>query len=212
MKNESNPDKYNDELFLDKMKDKYNEEFTIVGGGDESYNAPYRNIYLYSASRPNKRIKARWNGKNITDNYVYILKQEDVETKLRELLDPIYDEYKVFFSIGTPRSGLSPEMTTEEFMKVISKDGMGFDICVQDENYMETKDENLEKVREVMKEKGYMPGFTILYMEPERLSEVNDENLLELFTGSTSEEWLVMRANVSIDDDYDFLYASWSEE
>ena len=83
------------------MKEKYNEEFTVKGGGTEGWNSTYEEIYVSSEKFPDELIMIRRGKKtgSMSDNYIEFLMKDEIEKVMSEIVSEVYPESKVFYSI-----------------------------------------------------------------------------------------------------------------
>ena len=185
------------------MKDKYNEEFKVVGGGTEAWNASYREIYVVSEKFPDARIMIRRGkkGGEMIDNYMGFLLKDEIEKIMNELVFEVYPKSKVFYSTyGTPRAGITPDMDVEEYLEYVSKYGpFSLTICVSDPDYQINKDTKLEQLRKKFRERKYKPSFAIFYVLDGKLDLINEDNERELYTGADETKWSKLRGDFDVD-------------
>ncbi|NLD47424.1 MAG: hypothetical protein GX660_09525 [Clostridiaceae bacterium] len=150
------------------MKDKYNEEFTYIGGGTEGWNAPEVEVYVSSSKFPEAKIMIR-RGKesgDMIDNYMSFLMKSRIEEVMDAIAKDVYPVSKVYYSTDvSPLAGASPQMELDEYIKYSAKNlALSLTICVSDDEYKTNKDQKLEQLRSKFKEKEYKPQFRIIYV------------------------------------------------
>lgn len=162
------------------MKDKYNEEFTYLGGGTEGWNAPEYEIYVSSSKFPDASIMIRLGKESgdMVDNYMSFLMKSRIEEVMNQIAKDIYPESKVYYSTdAAPLAGANPEMDVDEFIKYSGKYlALSLTICVSDAEYETNKDQKLEQLRSKFKEKDYKPQFRIIYV-PEGKVDVDPQTV-----------------------------------
>lgn len=185
------------------MKEKYNEEFKVVGGGTEGWNEPYEEIYVVSEKFPDARIMIRRRKEDgeMIDNYMDHLMKKGIEDVMGEIVSGIYPESKVFFdTYGSPLGGTSPEMNVEEYIKYIGNHlSLSLTICVSDPDYEINKDIDLKQLREKFKEREYKPSFTIFYVLDGKLDLINEDNERDLYTGADEAKWSKLRGDFDVE-------------
>ena len=185
------------------MKEKYNEEFKVVGGGTESWNDPFAEIYVLSEKFPNATIMVRRarDGSHIMDNYMGFLLKSEIEQIMSEIVSEIYPESKVFYSTyGTPRAGITKDMNAEEYLKYLSEYGVfSLTICISDPDYEINKDRDLEQLREKFREREYKPSFTIFYVLDGKLDLIDEDNERDLYTGADEAKWSKLRGDFDVE-------------
>ena len=127
------------------MREKYNEEFTVEGGGNESWNSITENIYVSTPKFPGKLILIRRDPETggMIDNYVDFLMKEDAEKVMDEIVQEVYPESKVNFIVGnTTLAGIRQDMSVDEYLNYCSKYiNLSIDIFVYDPEYLSNKEE-----------------------------------------------------------------------
>ena len=197
------------------MKEKYNEEFKVVGGGTEGWNEPYEEIYVVSEKFPNASIMVRrWkkDGEMI-DNYMDYLMKSEIENVMGEIVSEIYPESKVFFNTyGSPLRGVTTEMSVDEYMKYIGDNlSLSLTICVRDPDYEVNRDRDLEQLREKFREREYKPSFTIFYVLDGKLDLIDEDNERDLYTGADEAKWSKLRGDFTMNESYEFRMNRWRE-
>ena len=191
------------------MKDKYNEEFKVLGGGTEGWNASETEIYVSSEKFPDERIMIR-RGKNsgeMIDNYVSYLMRDKIEEVMKGIVSPIYPKSKVFYNVErSPLAGTDPKMNVDEYIKYA---GASLILCVIDADYETNKEKKIEQLRLKFKEKQYITNLTVYYVLDGKLDYVNSSNWRELFNGISAQEWWTLRGAFNIDKSYNFRYSEW---
>ncbi len=197
------------------MEDKYNEEFKFLGGGTESWNAPYEEIYVSSEKFPDEEIlviRGKDDGE-MEDNYVSFLMKSKVEEAMSEIVSEIYPDSKVFYqTTGSVQGKATPEMGVDEYIKYSGEYlSLSITICIDDPEYESNKDEKLEQLRLKFQEKQYMPKFRIFYMVEGKLELLNGDNWREsLSRAPESESWTLMGI-FYMDESFQIYDYEWRE-
>ncbi|QNU67814.1 hypothetical protein EHE19_004965 [Ruminiclostridium herbifermentans] len=195
------------------MKDKYNEDFKVVGGGTEGWNAPDTEIYVRSERFPDVNIMVRRGKKTgeMIDNYVSYLMKDKIEEVMTEIVSPIYSTSKVIYRTErAPQRSATPQMSVDEYIKYCSENmGISLAICINDPDYKTNKDEKLEELRKKLEEKQCKVDLTIFYVIDGKLDLINDSNINDLYRGATEADWLLMRGDFTIDESYKLEYSEW---
>ncbi len=163
------------------MKDKYNEEFKVLGGGTEGWNDSDEEIYVSSEKFPNARIMIKRGKKSgeMIDNYMDFLMKSKIEDLLNGIASKVYPKSKVFYSTDeSPLDGTSMQMSTDEYIRYCAKSfHLSLTICVSDPEYKVNKNDKLEQLRLGFEEKQYNPTFSIIYVPDDKFAQVSESNL-----------------------------------
>ncbi len=197
------------------LKDKYNENFTVTGGGTEGWNAPDTEIYAKPEKFPEERVKVRRGKKTgeMIDNYTGILMKSQIDKIMTDLVSQVYPQSKTWYDIPkAPLDGTSPEMSVEDYLKYISSHPkISLTICVSDSEYRTNKDEKAEELRKKFEEKQYRGNFAIFYMLEGKLEEITEANKKELY-GYDTNKWCSMMGFLFMDKSYQYdSVSSWEE-
>ncbi len=197
------------------MKDKYNEEFKVLGGGTEGWNDPNEEIYVKSEKFPDEMILIRRGKKSgeMIDNYMDFLMKSKIEEVMNGIVSEIYPKSKVFFNTdGPPHAGATPQMSVEEYLEYLSKyRSLSLIICINDPNYKANKDEKLEQLRLRFEEKQYISDLTMYYILDGKADLINSDNWREVLNGPSAREWWALRGDFLMDKSYKFHYSEWRE-
>ena len=197
------------------LKDKYNENFTVTGGGTESWDSPDTEIYAKPEKFPEERVMVRRGKKTggMIDNYTGILMKSKIDEIMTDIVSQVYPKCKVWYDIPkAPLDGTSPDMSTEGYLEYVSQySKISLTICVSDTEYKKNKDEKLEKLRREFEEKQYRGDFSIFYMLEGKLEEITEANKKELY-GYDTNKWCNYMGVFTMDDSYNYYDSDEWEE
>ena len=197
------------------LKDKYNENFTVTGGGTESWNSSDTEIYAKPEKFPEERVMVRRGKKTgeMIDNYTGILMKSKIDKIMTDIVSQVYPKSKTWYDIPkAPLDGTSPEMSVEDYLSYISiHPKISLTICVSDPEYRTNKDEKAEELRKKFEEKQYRGNFAIFYMLEGKLEEITEANKKELY-GYDTNKWCSMMGFLFMDKSYQYdSVSSWEE-
>lgn len=146
------------EYVIKKMENVYGEDFTyissdILGSDDLFGKNPTRELILESEKLPDKEIKVLYqynenNGEyNYTQCYYNFIKYEEEILEELEILDEIYDDYKLLLS---PRSDDMVKASYEEYKE--SENTLQMHIIVSPDVSKSNKEKDFEKLRKSLEE------------------------------------------------------------
>ena len=193
------------------MKDKYNEEFKVVGGGTEAWNAPYQEIYVTTPKFPNAEIMIRRDKKSgeMIDNYMDYLMKSKIEDVMNKIVSQVYPKSKVFYNTeGAPIAGATPQMSVDEYIKVCT---LSLIICISDSEYKINKDQKVELLRKKFEEKQFVPSMTMYYLVNGKIDMINTNNWRDLLNGTSQKEWWTLRGDFDMDKSYRYIFNEWRE-
>ena len=198
------------------LKDKYNEDFTVTGGGTESWNSPDTEIYAKPEKFPEERVMVRRGKKTggMIDNYTSILKKSEIDKIMTDIVSKVYPESKVWYDVAkSPEASAGPDMSVEEYLEYVSKySRVSLTICISDSEYETNKDEKLEELRKNFEEKQYKGNFKILYIldgKWDLINEDNKEDICSYHNGWNS--WVSLVGFFIMDDSYHFRSVEWED-
>lgn len=205
---EGKPDTKND--VIDYMRNKYNEEFDFLTMNTEVWTANHTEMLLSSKSFPGHTIIVHQDRKTgeITDNYLAIKLNAEIEKKVSEIVKEIYGESKTFSypkSLPLP-SSLLPNSTAEAEDYLRAKPQIT-DITIIVTRDINTKEIDLEMFRAVLKEKGYYLTFSIVYVDKPVFDVINETNYID-YTDETRNDVLAYGEFI-VGESHDFSYKKW---
>ena len=197
------------------LKDKYNENFNVTGGGTESWNATDMEIYARSERFPDYKIMIRRGMKTggMIDSYTGFLMKDEIDKIMTELITPIYPKSKVwYYAPLAPSAGTYPDMGVENYLEHESKYSfITLTICVSDPEYRTNKDEKAEELRKRFEEKKYKGAFDIFYMLDGKLEIINEDKKGDLYDSYTAKSWHSMKGSLHMNRSYQYRYIDWEE-
>jgi hypothetical protein len=197
------------------MKDKYNEEFKVLGGGTEGWNETTMDIYVSSEKFPDAEIMIRRSKESggMVDNYMEYLMQSKIEETMNKIVSEVYPKSKVLYSTnGPPHANATPQMSVDEYLKDLNNySALSFKICINDPDCKTTKDQKLEQLRKKFEKNQYSPGFIIYYVLDGKLDLINANNANQLLNGVHEDEWWILRGDFGMDKSYKFRYVQWRD-
>lgn len=199
------------EEMLEHMRNKYNEEFTLVSTDIQSWMADHRTMLVEPAAFPGERVQVRREKTGeITDGYLALKVNAEVEKEISAAAFEVYGENKVFNLAQTSANSYYtlPDMSASEFLKI--KPGItNASIWVTKDP--SEKDKDVEAFRQVLKVKGYYLTFYIVYIEEEAFPSLNKENENKYYVDyvSRAETPVMMAGSFMIDKTFEFDFAEW---
>jgi hypothetical protein len=196
------------------MQDKYHEEFEFVSINTQVWSADYVEMKLRSKKFPDDTITVRMVKESsvISDDYTDFLMKKPIEDEFNHnILPQVYKNSRAFYLPGgmpLPYKDLQ-KMSISEYSKV-KVPPMSLLICISDNN-IEDKDKLIEKLRELLAGKKYKFELYVFYMLDGKLSEINDSNINEIFTGATETKWAKIRGHFMMNDNFEFHSSRWRE-
>ena len=158
------------EQITEYMNRKYDDTFTVKGTDlqspfdDKTLLALYSeklgvNIYVYYQSENHNIEEA------LTDNYMSYVLKPDIEALLRPMAEEIYGTVKVFYYVLNidPFEPQGPETTADQLLSSGEPIGLVVLLPPDTDHYQERGEALVQKMRE----KGYRPLLTILYLNDE---------------------------------------------
>ena len=198
------------------LKDKYNENFTVTGGGTESWDSPDTEIYAKPEKFPEERVMVRRGKKTggMIDNYTGILMKSKIDEIMTDIVSQVYPKCKVWFEISkSPEASAGPEMSVEDYLEYESKHTkISLTICASDPEYTNNKDEKAEELRKKFEAKQYVGDFAIFYMLEGKLEAIDEANKNEVYHLYSRSKWCSMVGFLSMDESYKYdSVSSWEE-
>lgn len=95
---------FKEDMFVSYLEDKYDETFSYIEPTGGQIGGTSSEAWLKSTRFPDERIlAARYMGADgkyrFYDNYMAILLHDDAETVIKEILNGVFDDYKLYFPI-----------------------------------------------------------------------------------------------------------------
>ena len=174
------------EQITEYMGQKYNDTFTVRGTDLQSPFEDKTLLALYS-EKLGVNIKVNYQSENrnieeaLTDNYMSYVLKPDIEALLQPMAEEIYGTVKVFYVInGNPFfEPLGPETTAAQLLSSGELVSLVVLLPPDTDRYQERGEALVQKMRE----EGYYPFLTILYL--------NDENAYAAADGWNYNDYLV---------------------
>lgn len=194
------------------MRDKYNEEFTLVAKDTQAWTNGHRMMTVEPAAFPGKFVEVWWNKETgeITDSYLPLKVNADVEKEISAVASEVYGENKVFnHAYNVPRSVFTlPDMPASDFLRLASGITCARIWVTKDPA---DKDRDVEAFRQALQEKGYYLTFYLIYIEQEAFSSLNEENGEDYYMHYVrrSETPVTMAGYFLIDESPGFYSAEW---
>ena len=199
------------EEMLEYMRNKYNEEFTLVATDIQSWMSDHRTMLVEPASFPGERVQVRREktGK-MSDGYLALKVNAEVEKEISAAAFEVYGENKVFNLAQTSANSYYtlPDMSASAFLQI--KPGItGARIWVTKDP--SEKDKDVEAFRQALKTKGYYLTFYIIYIDEKAFPSLNRENSRKYYNGyvSRAETPVKMAGSFLIDESFEFDLAEW---
>lgn len=158
------------EQITEYMGQKYNDTFTVKGKDLQSPFDDKTLLALYSENL-GVNIKVNYQSENskieeaLTDNYMSYVLKPDVEALLQPMAEEIYGTVKVFYVLNSNPffEPLGPETTADQLLS----SGEPIDLVVLLPPDTDRYQERGEALTQKMREEGYHPLLTILYLNDE---------------------------------------------
>ena len=149
---------------------KYNDTFTVKGTDLQSPFDDKTLLALYSENL-GVNIKVNYQSENskieeaLTDNYLSYVLKPDIEALLQPMAEEIYGTVKVFYVINSNPffDPLPPETTADQLLSSGEMVSLVVLLPPDTDRYQERGEALVQKMRE----KGYRPFLTILYLNDE---------------------------------------------
>lgn len=194
------------------MRDKYNEEFTLVAKDTQTWMSNYRMMTVEPAAFPGKFVEV-WRNKQtgeITDSYLPLKVNADVEKEISAVTSEVYGENKVFNLASTvPDSAFAlPDMPASDFLRLASGITCARIWVTKDPA---DKDRDVEAFRQALQDKGYYLTFYIIYIEKGAFSSLNEESGDKYYSNYVhgSAPPVTMAGYFLIDESPGFYSAEW---
>ena len=167
------------EQITEYMGQKYNDTFTVRGTDLQSPFEDKTLLALYS-EKLGVNIQVYYQSENsnieeaLTDNYMSYVLKPDIEALLQPIAEEIYGTVKVFYVYSNPFfEPLGPETTADQLLS----GGEPIDLVVLLPPDTDCYQERGEALVQKMRERGYRPFLTILYLNDEdAYASANSEN------------------------------------
>ena len=197
------------------LKDKYNENFTVTGGGTESWDASDTEIYAKPEKFPEERVMVRRGKKTggMIDNYTSILKKSEIDKIMTDIVSQVYPQSKVWYDVAkSPEASAGPNMSVEDYLEYESKySQIPLTICISDPEYKTNKDNKAEELRIKFEEKQYKVDLRIFYLLEGKLEVITEADKKELY-GYDTNKWCSMMGFLFMDKSYQYdSVSSWEE-
>lgn len=158
------------EQITEYMGQKYNDTFTVRGTDLQSPFEDKTLLALYS-EKLGVNIQVYYQSENsnieeaLTDNYMSYALKPDIEALLRPMAEEIYGTVKVFYYVlnSDPFEPQGPETTADQLLSSGEPIGLVVLLPPDTDHYQERGEALVQKMRE----KGYNPLLTILYLNDE---------------------------------------------
>ena len=201
---------------LDYMKDKYNEDFTIVGTDLEAWNDSTKIIAVEPAAFPGKHVYVERDKKGVIfDGYLALKLNAEVEKEISRVAFEVYGENKVFNHVHTNANYkyTDPNMSVANFLKLYPP-CTGATIFVTKD--LTEKEKDIEAFRQIFKEKGYYLNIWICYIKKEGFEDINADNKNQYAIGYTSEftqeqSMVNMMGTFLTDELFEFDIYEWTD-
>ena len=201
---------------LDYMKDKYNEDFTIVGTDLEAWNDSTKIIAVEPAAFPGKHVYVERDKKGVIfDGYLALKLNAEVEKEISRVAYEVYGENKVFNLANTNAyyEYTDPNMSVENFLKLLPPFTTATIYVTKDHAQ---KEKDVETFRQVLKEKGYYLDFRIYYIKKEGFEDVNADNEHDYIVGYASEftkeqSMIEMTGTFRLVENFEFITYRWTD-
>ena len=196
---------------LSYMKDKYNENFKILNTNNETWMADHTEILLSAESFPEKTIVVHRRNDNtgeITDNFLAIKLNSDIEEKISEVVYEVYGDNKTFnYPMSVPLSiSLPSNSSAEDYLRAKPQIT---DVTIFVTKDLDGKEKDLETFRTALEDRGYFLTFSIVYIDQSLVSldSINKENYIEYADDARNE--VLAYGEFIIDKNHDFSYKKW---
>jgi hypothetical protein len=188
------------DIMMAYMEQKYNETFTFVNIGTQLWTAKYTEMYVTSVNLPGKDIcvlmydeKDKSGNRIFEDDYVFHLRQQEINDYLSKLAEPIYGPNKIFSMVVLLPGDATPEMPMDELIKRIKHQG---DYSLYVDKDFASKDEDAEKFRATLEANGTAIASWIIY--------VKDVSIINETTRKTSDKGSILGGRFTMDRNYQF--------
>jgi hypothetical protein len=190
------------DIMMAYMEKKYGEKFTFVSIGTQLWDKKYTEMNITSDNLPRKNIRVLLYDKKdesgnriFMDDYIFHLRQQEINDYLSKLAEPIYGPNKMFSMVVLLPGDAAPEMPIEDLIKRIKHQGdYSLYVCKD----VGTKDEDAEQFRATLEANGTAISTGIVYVED--ISIVNASTIKSHIQGFVLSGWFVMDRNYQFYD------------
>ncbi len=187
------------------LSEKYNEEFEYVNMNTQTWDKDYTEMILKSKKFSEYSVIVHKDNKTniITDNYLAISHNNEIENTIENLANKVYENIKVFNDpTRIPLSdNIDVNITTDELLTLLITD---ITIFIYDENYI-NKDIDVKTFYEILKDKKYPLNFTLCYVSEDTFVKINRNN----YTSFLTSQEILMRGDFVISKTLELSYSHW---
>jgi len=197
---------------LEYMRNKYNEEFTLISMDIQSWTDPDRTMLVEPAAFPGERVQVnRTKSGVMTDGYLALKVNAEIEKEISAVAFEIYGENKVFnlAQTGANSKYSMSDISASDFLKI--KPGYTCATIFTAKDSAD-KEQDVEAFRQELKAKGYYLTFDIVYIEEWVLPSVNKENYKNYFLYYGEEKDAVITKGHFMIRDESFEFSSYEWE
>lgn len=186
--------------------EKYDDEFTYESSGNQLWNANYQE-YILSSSRLNgaKITVCIYENGKIVDNYIPNKYKSNIEENVLSIAKSIYEDAIVINApISYAKDVFSTQMTFEEYAAL---DAANIRCAILTNKSSESKEEDIERLRCVLKGKGILTDISIFYYNDGNLADVEiiDELHFDFYPKAD------MQGKMLLNEDYTINSLNWSK-
>ncbi len=169
------------EKMMSYMEEKYGEEFEVEALNTQVWTATYTGIQVKSAKFPEEVINVI-TYKNGTkriyeDNYISILRRNDFNAAYQDQVNKVYKKSLVFATSISAYLTLPSEIDqSTEINDILSNPDVRASVSIYVEDDSKNKDEQIDELRLLLKEKKWLSTITIYYVKEDLLNNISWEN------------------------------------
>jgi len=205
------------EEMVNYMRNKYNEEFTLISKDIQSWMDSDRTMLVEPAVFPSEQVQVnRTKSGVMTDGYLALKVNADVEKEISAVAFEVYGENKVFnlAQTGANSKYSMSDISAFDFLKI--KPGFTHATIFITKGSSE-KEQDVEAFRQALQKKGYYLTFVLIYVEEEAFPLVNIANIGEYRLGYTrifskEQSMIILQGSFMIwDESFEFEIYRWEE-
>lgn len=188
-----------------KLREKYNDTFSLVSIGNELWNKEYSEIVFSSEKLKADIVAWVYSDGTIVDNYIAVKYKDDVETFIFPLAKEIYNSCIV---VNVPiHYGKNYFNNTLAFSDYVSNKQSSISIAIATDKDSVSAKKDIEEFAFKLKENGVVASIRIFYYDKSTFSTVKETNDATTIFSPLSNK----RLSATMNEDYSIGSIDWSE-
>lgn len=191
------------------LENKYNCEFTYISPYGATMGSNGSSFIFKCSDFPDKDILVDCifeedGTMNIYDNYVAVKYEDDVYNKLKNIVNDVFDNSKIFYDtskLSLPKK-LNGQSSLEEYLQNNNNSVESVFIVNISDDFKEKED----KLISMLKKEKINIAVKMYFVNDLSSTEVNETNYPQL---SASKDWYLHKVNFFISPDMETIYENW---